>query len=583
MAAQTQSNRLPLRLPPSAASWAAAYGRLAARQLREEWFGTPPHLWSLARPRPEGHAASPRDFRPADLDRGRAILGGLYAFDGLEIQLGEGEAPWHRPAPSRAFAAELHRFGWLRDLMAADADGPRRALGLVQGWQAVFCPWNSFSWAPICLPRRVFHLACAQRRLASVASAEEAQALLDSLARQARHLLLLRDGPRWEAERSVSAAVAGAVLAGKAGERILARALDRLEPALQVAVLADGGHASRSPEAGLELLFDLMTLDDALLQLGRPAPQELTRAVDRLGAALRFFTLADGRLASFQGGEQSGTDRVIAATAFGQSERRAPAETGASPMLSAPHAGYEKLTGRRIQAMVDAAPPARGAWSPTACAQPLALEVLGGRDRLITGSGWSARAEGHQGLRLTPAASTLTLAEASAGAPIGGLRARLLGYRLEGGAQTVELRRHDAEIGAWLELSHDGWVQAFGLIHERRLFLDAATDELRGEDRVRPQEAPAPHARRIAQFAVRFHLQPGVRAELVDEPRGVLLKGPSNTGWQLRSDAAEMAVEPSLHLSGGRPRRTLQVVLRGLIGPDRTGRIRWKMSAAEGS
>jgi len=81
---------------------------------------------------------------------------------------------------------------------------------------------------------------------------------------------------------------------------------------------------------------------------------------------------------------------------------------------------------------------------------------------------------------------------------------------------------------------------------------------------------------------VRFHLQPGVRAELADDQRAVLLKGPSNTGWWLRSDAAELSLEPSLHLSGGRPRRTLQIVLRGLIGAERTGRIRWKIAAQEG-
>jgi uncharacterized heparinase superfamily protein len=208
------------------------------------------------------------------------------------------------------------------------------------------------------------------------------------------------------------------------------------------------------------------------------------------------------------------------------------------------------------------------------------VEILADRDRLITGGGWSARSEGHQGMRLTPAASTLTLAEASAGAPIGGLRARMLGYRLEGGARTVELRRHDAEAGGWLELSHDGWAPVFGLIHERRLFLDTAADELRGEDRVRPQ-GEGVNGRRIAQFAVRFHLQPGVRAEVIEDHRAVLLKGPSGVGWLLRSDASEVTLEPSLHLTRGRPRRTSQIVLHGLIRADRTGRIRWKMIATD--
>jgi uncharacterized heparinase superfamily protein len=581
LAAPSALDRRPSLLPASASSWAATFSRLAARRLREEWFGSPPHLLAIARPRPEGQAAAPRDFRPADIERGRAVLAGAFSFDGLELQLGPGGEPWNRPAPSRAFAVQLHRMDWLRDVMAAGEAGPRGAVRLVQAWDAVFGRWNSFSWSPACLSRRTFNLACGLKRLSAQASADEADLLLQSLARQARHLLLLRDGPRWAAERAASAAVAGTVLAGRAGERLMARALERLEPALKDSVLADGGHASRAPEAGMELLLDLMTLDDALLQLGRPPPAELTRAIDRLAAALRFFTLADGRLASFQGGEQGERDRVIAAAASGEPDREAVG-LAPPPSPSAPHAGYEKLIGRRLQVIVDAAPPARGPWSPTACAQPVALEVLGGPDRLITGAGWSVRAEAHQGLRLTPAASTLTLAEASAGAPISGLRARVLGPWLEGGPTAVKMRRHDAEAGAWLELSHDGWAPVFGLIHERRLFLDAVSDELRGEDRLRPPSEESAPGRRVAQFAVRFHIQPGVRAQVAEDQRSVLLVGASGQGWRLRTDAAEMTLEPSAHLRGGRPRRTSQIVLRSLIRSDRTGRVRWKIAAEGG-
>jgi uncharacterized heparinase superfamily protein len=328
----------------------------------------------------------------------------------------------------------------------------------------------------------------------------------------------------------------------------------------------------------MELLLDLVTLDDALLQLGRPPPTELTRAIDRLGAGLRFFTLADGRLASFQGGEPGARARVIAAAAFGEPDRAMEGQLVPPPSPSAPHSGYEKLAGRRLQAIVDAAPPAPGAWSPTACAQPLALEILAGPDRLITGAAWSARAQDRQALRLTPAASTLTLADASAGAPIAGLRGQVLGQRLEGGPAQVEARRHDAETGTWLELSHDGWVRVFGLVHERRLFLDVAADELRGEDRVRPPSEDAEHGRRIAQLAVRFHLHPGVRAEVAEDQRSVRLTGPSGEGWRLHSDAGELTLEPSLHLAEGRPRRASQIVLRSLIRSDRTGRIRWKIA-----
>ena len=399
MAAWRLPDRRPALIPASAESWAATLGRLVGRQWRAEWFGSPPHQWLISRPRPDGLAAAPRDFRPADIERGRLALAGSFAFDGLEQNAGPGSTVWDRAAPSRAFAVQLHRMDWLRDLMASGEAGPRTALHYIQSWDKVFGVWNGFSWSAACLSRRTFNLACNLKRLVAQAPDQD-DALLDLLARHARHLLLLNDGPRWAAERAVSAAVAGSVLAGRAGERVMARALAKLEPALKAAVLADGGHASRSPEAGMELLLDLLTLDDALLQLGRPPPEELTRAIDRLGAALRYFTLPDGRLASFQGGEQSQPDRVIAAAAFGDSERPQEPELAPPPSPSAPHSGYEKLIGRRLSVIVDAAPPARGD-------QPEPVTRRSRPARISSARGWAQAVE-LQSPRAGGAASTIT-------------------------------------------------------------------------------------------------------------------------------------------------------------------------------
>ena len=47
-------------------------------------------------------------------------------------------------------------------------------------------------------------------------------------------------------------------------------------------MLPDGGHVSRSPEAGLELLLDLLSLDDAFGHRGLEVPAEASRAIDRL-------------------------------------------------------------------------------------------------------------------------------------------------------------------------------------------------------------------------------------------------------------------------------------------------------------
>ncbi|MEI9891441.1 MAG: heparinase II/III family protein [Caulobacteraceae bacterium] len=478
--------RLSGRRAERAGLYAAAIGKIVRDQLRAEWAGSAPHRWLIARPRPQGVAAAPTELRPARPRRGKSIAAGRFVFDGLVLEAGARLDPWNRPSPSRAFAEGLHGMDWLHDLLAVE-DGAELSLHLLQGWMVTFGRWNAFAWSGLPLERRVRNLACALKPLLARADAQTTAAVLDSLARQARHLLLAGGPETRSAERAAAAALAGAVLDGPAGEALMDRGLRRLDKALPETVLPDGGHASRAPEAGLELLLDLKTLDEALAQRGRAAPEELTRAIDRLTAAVRRFTLPDGRLVALQGGEEADPARIAAALGEGPPPAELP--------LSAPHAGYEFLAGGQLLAVVDAGAPAPGAWSASACAQPLAVEVTAGGDRLIVASAWSSRAPSAQALRLTPAASTASVSDSSCGYPLQGWLAKVLGYRLEAAATEVRTRRHESEGASWLELSHDGWVRTFGLLHERRLFLDPDVDELRGEDQLVRRGTSRPNGR----------------------------------------------------------------------------------------
>ena len=52
-------------------------------------------------------------------------------------------------------------------------------------------------------------------------------------------------------------------------------------------------------------------------------------------------------------------------------------------------------------------------------------------------------------------------------------------------------------------------------------------------------------------------------------------------GWWLRSDAAEVALEPSTHYQGAQARRSQQIVMRGQARLDAGAKLRWKLSAAQ--
>jgi uncharacterized heparinase superfamily protein len=444
---------------------------------------------------------------------------------------------------------------------------------LTLAWGTAFARWSPFAWGPDILARRTLNLACAARRMGQVATDAERLRLADILGRQGRQLLRPPGDIAGSAERLTAAAVAGCVLAGPSGGSLRRAALRRLPAALERTVGKDGGHASRSPEAGLELLLDLLTLDDALSQLSETRPDAVRVAIQRLTAALCLLTLPDGRLVTLQGGGPSTAARIAAARAHDES----PATDPHGRMV----AGIARIRSPLLTIAADVSGPARGAWSVTACAQPMALEIVCGKDRLVTGCGWTPRAGDRQGLRLPPGHSTLTLGEGSPGEPLGGWKAELMGHRLIGRPLHVDVQQRDGEGAVWLEVEHDGWVHEYGLLHQRRLYLDQRLDELRAEERLHPAPGQRDVVRAIAApYAVRFQLEPGVQASLARDRRSILLRGHSGRGWWFRTDGPDVAIEPSVHIDEGLTRRSLQIVVRGSARTDSETKIRWKLSPA---
>jgi uncharacterized heparinase superfamily protein len=536
----------PFRLPLGAAG---ALGR----QIRREWRAGSLHRLAIGRPKTDGLAIRPRDPRPADAKAGERLLAGDFSFGGEQLQIGRGGDPWRRALPSRRFAVALHSFDWTRDLVATGEAGQRETLRLWLEWRAVYGRYNAFAWSGEALERRVFNLACCAAALAPLVSEAEGGAFVADLARQARHLLDEPDEPGRAAERAAAVALVGTALSGKAGEALRAQALPRLERLLPQVVLRDGVHASRSPERGLELLFDLQALDDALSQLGAPAPAEVSRAVDRLGAATRFFTLDDGRLAAFQGGEPAAPERIAAAVALDAAEQ--------PPPKSAPYGGYHRLEGRGLQIIADAGEIASRSQNAPDCLQPGALSVLCDGRRLIAGSAWSARGAADPALR----------------EPLGGSGLALDGALPSPSIPTAE--RQESADAVWLESSHDGW-RVLGFDCTRRLFLDIAAGELRGEDVLTPVGRP----RAPTRFAIRFHLAPDVAAQLSADGKSAVLRpaGARGHGWRLRGDSAAMELGPSVAFEAGEARSAQVLTLLGLATPTDGARVRWKLSRDEG-
>ncbi len=523
------------------------------RRLAALWFGSPLYGLTLPRQAPLEFPSLPEDPWPGLPARADRLFQGRFVFAGLEV-VSPHAAPWDAGIDSldadaasiEAWAAELHGFGWLRDFAAQGGEmAQRMSRSLVQHWIERHAAWQPRAWAAPVIGRRLAAWLNAGQFLLRGSEPAFAHDLLLSVARQAVHLGRVAASQSDPAARAD--ALLGLVYAAESlpdGNKRWPRALEQLMLAWEAQLLPDGGHVSRCPSRLFALFRDVVALQ-RYLSAGHPERLSLMPLMDRMAPMLRFFRHGDGGLALFHGGEEEPAGVVEHALAL--SESLIQGKHGKPPASSAA-SGYERLAARRALLLLDTGAPPAPVGLPATLGRPhlapLAFEFSHGKDRLIVNCGASRRPGGDWAAALAGPAAHATLGiEHASPAP----------------HFTVRLQRHEQDGHAWLEAEHDGWQAAFGLLHQRRLYLSAAGDDLRGEDAL---EGGAPDQPR--GFTLRFHLHPSVHASLVGAGDTVLLKTTTGQGWRWRGQGGLVRLEDSIYLGqGGELRRSQQIVMAG--------------------
>jgi uncharacterized heparinase superfamily protein len=535
----------------------ASLAEWLSRRLARLAWQTPLHRLRLRGRFPLKLLAVPHDPFAGDAAAGEALLAGQFLFRGEST---EAEGIDFAALPgSPAFVDHLQSFAWLRDLAAA---APRAGAApiaeyLARRWLAAHADKiDDSGWRPDLWGRRMLHWAAHAPLLLSSTDQVYRSALLNTLARGARHLE--RSADRVAPGMPRIAAWSGVITAGlliPGGERRMARGETALGRALVQVVGEDGGMASRSVAEQLELV-ELLSQLRAIYEIRRidPAPP-LADTLRRAVPALKGVVLGDGALSSWQGGAPLPADRVDQALRASGVRARA--------LRSAPDWGYQRLVGGKTVVVVDAAPPPAARMLTGGCASTLAFEMSDGPHRLVVNCGGDRGAtamlpaELANALRASAAHSTLVLADSNSTAihPDGALGR---------GVSVVELARREEEGGSFLDASHDGYARRFGFIHRRHLYVASDGRELRGEDvldpvpRRRNQEPAGP-----VDTAIRFHLAPTVEVSPGSDGKGALLRLGGEIIWQFHARGGEVAIEDSLWIDGdGNPHESYQLVIQ---------------------
>ncbi len=527
---------------------------------------------------PQGLSALPKDPRPADAARGAEILAGRWRFGSGRVTTPPDRAPWGPPFPSLHFADRIHRFDWLRDIAAADGGAPRaRALAL--SWCDAFGKWDSFAWRVSPTADRLINLLSAGPWLWEGIEGEARSGMFDSLARQARHLLASAETEpdlvaRFRA--AVALCISGAVM--EEGAKRLEAGLALLETLTGVLILADGGHATRSPESLAEALIDLQVVEELLLRLGHRAPAYLSRLQSRMAAMLSFLTLTDGRLLVAHGGGEGRPGLSQAALA--------PHGHPAARFSFARLSGWQRVQAEELTLFFDTGPGPERHLGGRAGAGALSIQVDDGDDRLLVSCGANADLEPvlREASRRTAAHSVLSLPEEDS---VIFLFDEGSGLRVPDGPPGVSARRLEENDQFLLEGQHSGWRVRHGLIYRRRLYIAKNGARITGEDSLsRPMAESLPAGDMPIPYAVRFHLHPDVQVAEGPDKKTVFLGLPRRQRvWRFRSEAL-LSVENSRYWGGNLARRNAQLVIRGEADPRADGsqppnRVRWALSRVE--
>ena len=506
-------------------------------------------------PRPKRLVVAPTDLHAADPFIADEIAEGRFPLAGRLLET-RGYSPFAVELPSKEFAGRLHSFSWLRHARATKSD-ERYAVArrITDEWIATHGRRiTGIAWDPDVTAQRIIAWLSHSTVILKNADVRFYRRVLKSLHMQIRYLeLTARHAPDGEIRLRIRIALAVATVSLASSNGRLKRAGRQLDRELDRQILGDGGHISRNPRVGLELLFDLLPLRQTYVNLGFDPPARLMPAIDRMYPALRFFRHQGGELALFNGATTTLANELMAVLRYD--------ETAGRPFKALPHLDYHRLAVRDTVLIVDTGKPFSTAMSRTAHAGCLSFEMSSGKHRFVINSGAPRFAgENYRQLaRATAAHSTVTVNDTSS-CRIS--KSAITGPVFSDGVTEVKVERAELDDGSeGLIARHDGYLAPFGLIHERTLQVNAQGNQIRGNDRLIREDGSDPPVDLETRAVIRFHIHPQIEIREVDEHE-VRLAAPDGEAWALSTSDTAIQVEDDVFFadpSGIRASRQIEL------------------------
>ncbi|MDD9797548.1 MAG: hypothetical protein OXT03_00290 [Alphaproteobacteria bacterium] len=245
---------------------------------------------------PDLGTAFPAELLPMDAARGQAWLNGDYSLAGAIVRHPQ-KNMFHIRPPNAEWAASLHSFSWLANIMALGTQEAAQygAQNMLQ-WMRRFSLRHKTAARPEVVAQRLLYWSSFLPLLAPYMSVEEQSRTRTTMRQDARYLAhtapLAENG--WPRLMALAGLAYSAFALADGADR-LQRAMRLLARELKRQILEDGGHVSRAPNALLSILPILIALHDELTARQLPIPPEIADNIKKMATLLAFFRHGDGR------------------------------------------------------------------------------------------------------------------------------------------------------------------------------------------------------------------------------------------------------------------------------------------------
>lgn len=491
---------------------------------------------------------TPADLFGGDAGRGRWIANGQMDISGHRVPLDFDTWYLGTNYEYTPFFDKLHGFDFLIELKSLGGSvGRQSARSITQAWLESYRNYHHVLWRPDITASRLVNWMIAYD-FAFVSAPDDFLDLFhECFYRQYHHLKNVVSLQNEDDLFIKYAALWGLIIIQCHCEQLhndveFQSYLQLMKGVLGDISYEDGGLIDRNPQNLIDTSRSLLQLRQSLQQKSGSVPLWLSKKIEQVTRALNLLTHTDKDLPQFQGAILPNKVAIEKITKLSNMRyRRNDTQFVES--------GYTSMRKGRTSVLVD--------HDEGDSLSPLAFEMGHGAHRIIVSCGsYFMDEQWAQSLSGVGAYSCLMID----------------GVEPKSSMLNIKTSLESLNGASLFSGTHEGYAKDYGLNHTRRLYLDTEGYDFRGEDVLVRNIAIKP-----LSYTIRFHLHPTVKASLIDDKKGVLIKLPTGAGWMFHVNQGDISLQESVYCSDGyNLRKSEQIVVDGQLG-DLSTQVKWAL------